>query len=114
MFQVDGALADTVVTQLNRPGVVFVESGREDGLSQFRAVSLSLLDELGDGQHQMSSSGVDIRDRVTDDVLCDVAGDDRIDRARGCTRRTRGFRGPPQYRARRHEAAARPRRVHGA
>ena len=50
LFQVDDALADTVVTQLNRPGVVFVESGREDGLSQFRAASLSRLDELRDGQ----------------------------------------------------------------
>jgi patatin-related protein len=73
LFQVDDALADTVVTQLNTPGVVVVESGRQDGLSQFRAASLSRLDELREGQIPASPSGVDIRDRVTDDVLSAVA-----------------------------------------
>ncbi len=73
LFQVDEALADTVVTQLNTPGIVFVETGRADGLSQFRAASLSRLDQLRGGQLAVSSSSVDIRDRVTDDVLSSVA-----------------------------------------
>ena len=73
LFRVDHALADTVIAQLNTPDVVFVESGEADGLTQFRTASLRGLDELREGYPSTSKSDVDIRDRLTDDVLAAVA-----------------------------------------